>query len=350
MSKSSKLSKASNGLTWQQNKFVDMRLDNAYISTMDSLASALSYENVDWLLGPIAGWGVVLNTPIECGTNAKGKIVGRHQLWNCAAKARWMTDSAVYGHIQTKAYVEHPYEKQPTKDFIVEGVLEARKRGLNSSIIKNQVAEIIDARLDCVLVPSDPNDSQPHPSIKGLIGNKKDGMVQKYSQIALVDHDTEAKLTLADLQKADDDMQRRVETAMTILKGTTWVFPSSSVAAKPKPIVTITPTKKSNPATTLHKHLPQVRETDLRAAMIKMGIDPDSPANPGRAGIKNGYSYRAKAAGKNIMTYVNLNGKDGYSSGRFEVLPDQPRFRSLTLKEFDDHVATIVQEIQRGVY
>ena len=343
------MSKASRGKLWFENEFVDMRLDIAYISTMDSLASALSHENVAWLLGPVAGWGVVLNTPIECATDDTGKIVGKHLLWNCAEKARWMADPDVYGHIQTKAYVEHPYEKQPTKNFIVEGVLAARKLGLASSVIKNQVADIIDARLDCVLVPSDPNNSQPHPSIKGLIGNKKDGMVQKYRQIALVDHDTKAKLTLTDLQKADDDMQRRVVAAMSILTGSKWVFPGSSVAAKPKPIVTITPPKTSNAATTLHTSKPVVVESSLRAAMVNMQINPDAPSNPS-ADPDNGYSFKRMGGVRVILSGVKFNGHGGFSTGRFEALPGKPKFRDLSLEEFEEHVETIVQGIQRGVY
>jgi len=345
------MSKASKGKLWFENEFVDMRLDIAYINTMDTLASALSHENVAWLLGPVAGWGVVLNTPIECATDDTGKIVGKHQLWNCAEKTRWMADRQTYGHIQTKAYVEHPYEKQPTKDFIVEGVLAARKRGLASSVIKDQVADIIDARLDCVLIPSDPDpkNSQPHPSIKGLIGNKKDGMVQKYSQIALVDHDTKAKLTLADLQKADDDMQRRVEAAMTILTGTTWVFPGSVVAVVSKPYGTIAPPKTSNAATTLHTSKPAVVESILRAAMVLMQISPDSPSNPG-ADPDNGYSFKRVGGVRVILSGVKFSGQGGFSTGRFEALPDKPKFRDLSLEEFEEHVKTIVQGIQRGVY
>lgn len=271
------MSKASGGKLWFENEFVDMRLDIAYINTMASLAHALSHENVAWLLGPVAGWGVVLNTPIECATDDKGKIVGKHQLLNCAKKTRWMADRQTYGHIQTKAYVEHPYEKQPTKDFIVEGVLAARKRGLNSSVIAKQVAEIIDARLDCVLVPSDPvpKNSQPHPDIKELIGYGKDGMVQKYSQIQLVDHETQVKLTLADLQKADDDMQRRVETAMTILTGTAWVFPGRSVAAVSNQGGPIAPAKTSNAATKQHR----ISWSDFDLALSQLGHDPQKPTS-----------------------------------------------------------------------
>jgi len=345
------MSKASKGRTWLQNGFVDMRLDYAYIKTMDSLAYALSYENVDWLLGPVAGWGVVLNTPIECGTDSTGKIVGRHQLWNCATKARWQADPTVYSHIQTKAYVEHPYEKQPTKDFIVEGVLAARKLGLASVDIKNQVAEIIDARLDCVLVPADPRKdvSQPHPAIKGLIGTKKDGMVQKYSRIPLVDHDTQVPLTLADLQKADDEMKRRVTVAMCILKKTHWVFPPASVSAPSKLKAPAPKAKTNNKVTKPRAKLPQVSEAHLRAAMIKMGIDPAAPSNQD-ADPDNGYSFKRAGGVRVILSGVKLSGGGGFSTGRFEALPGKPTFRGLTLKEFDDHVATIVKGIQRGVY
>lgn len=273
MNSSVKLSKRSKGLTWQQNRFVDMRMDNAYIETLESLSFALSHENVAWLLSPVAGWNVAVNTPVESKYSTKGpfkgQIVSDNDLDNRAKKARWRADPAVYGHIQTKAYVEHPYEKQPTKDFIKVGVLAACSRGMSSRLIANQVAEIIDSRLDCVLVPAseDQNTSQPHSTIKDLIGSKKDGMVQKYSKIALVDSETQAKLTLADLQKADDDMQRRVETAMTILTGTTWVFPGRSVAAVSNQGGPIAPAKTSNAATLL-----EVTNAHVQSVIDELGL------------------------------------------------------------------------------
>lgn len=277
MSNSIKLSKASKGRTWLQNGFVDMRaVDIAYHSTLESLAYALSNEKVDWLLSPVAGWKVVLNTPIECGVHPiSGEIVGRHQLWNCAEKARWMADPEVYGHIQTKAYVEHPYEKQHTKDLIKQGVLAACSRGISVRAIAVQVADIIDARLDCVLLPRDPDNDQAHSVIHSLIGTNKDGMVQKYGQIALVDHNTNAKLTPADLQKADDDMKLRVEAAMTTLTGAKWVFPGSSVAAMSKPMVTITQPKTINAATTLQR----VTWADFEIALTSLGWRIDRPTS-----------------------------------------------------------------------
>lgn len=345
------MSKASKGKTWLQNGFVDMRtVDIAYHHTLESLAFALSNEKVEWLLSPVAGWSVVLNTPVECGVHPiSGAIVGRHQLWNCAEKTRWKADPEVYGHIQTKAYVEHPYEKQYTKDFIKQGVLAACSRGMPVRAIAVQVAEIIDARLDCVLLPSDPDRDAPHPVINSLIGYGKDGMVQKYCQIALVDHNTGAKLSLADLQKADDDMQRSVVDAMTILMGTAWVFPGSRVAAMCKPMVTITQPKTINAATSLHTSKPVVAESNLRAAMVAMQINPDTPSNP-EADLNNGYSFRRMGGDRVILSGVKYNGRGGFSTGRFEALPDKPKFRDLSLEEFERHVETIVQGIQRGVY
>jgi hypothetical protein len=338
---------------WHVHQFENMRHDLAYINTMGELAYALSHENVGWLLSGPAGWGVVLNTPIECRQSTQGKtkgtIIKDDDLSNRAVKARWQADPAVYRHIQAKAYVEHPYEKQPTKDFIVAGVLAARKRGLNSQIIESQVADIIDARLDCVLVPAseDPKSSQPHDDIKDLIGTKKDGMVQKYSMIPLVDHDTQVPLTLADLQNADDDMKRRVEVAMVTLTGTPWVFPPASVPA-PRKLKAPVP-KTNNKVTKPRAKLPQVSEAHLRAAMIKMGIDPAAPSNQD-ADPDNGYSFKRVGGVRVILSGVKFTGGGGFSTGRFEALPGKPTFRSLTLKEFDDHVATIVKGIQRGVY
>jgi hypothetical protein len=345
------MSKASKGRTWLQNVFVDMRtVDIAYHHTLESLAFALSNEKVAWLLSPVAGWSVVLNTPVECGVHPiSGEIVGRHQLWNCAEKTRWMADPEVYGHIQTKAYVEHPYEKQYTKDFIKQGVLAACLRGMSARSIAVQVAEIIDARLDCVLLPSDPVANKAHPAINNLIGNNKDGMLQKYGQIALVDHNTKAKLSLADLQKADSDMQRRVVDAMTHLMGTQWVFPGSVVAVVSKPYGTIAPPKTSNAAATLHTSKPAVVESILRAAMVLMQISPDSPSNPG-ADPDNGYSFKRVGGVRVILSGVKFSGQGGFSTGRFEALPDKPKFRDLSLEEFEEHVKTIVQGIQRGVY
>lgn len=266
-------------MPWLQNGFVDMRtVDIAYNDTLESLAGALSNEKVEWLLSPAAGWRRALNTPVECGANKNsGKIAGRHQLSNRAEKARWMADPAAYGHIQTKAYVEHPYEQQHTEDLIVQGVLAACSRGMPVRAIAVQVAEIIDARLDCVLLPSDPDVevNKPHPVINSLIGYGKDGMVQKYCQIALVDHNTGAKLSLADLQKADSDMQRIVADAMTILMGTAWVFPDSSVAAMSKPMVTITQQKTINAETTLQR----VTWADFEVALTSLGWRIDRPTS-----------------------------------------------------------------------
>jgi len=345
------MSKASKGRTWLQNVFVDMRtVDIAYHTTLESLAFALSNEKVEWLLSPVAGWSVVLNTPVECGVHPdSGEIVGRHQLWNCAEKTRWMADPEVYGHIQTKAYVEHPYEKQYTKDFIKQGVLAACLSGMPARSIAVQVAEIIDARLDCVLLPSDPVKNKPDAAINNLIGNNKDGMLQKYSQIALVDHDTKAKLSLADLQKADDDMQRRVETAMTNLTGTTWVFPGRSVAAMSNQGGTIAPPKTSNAATTLPAGTPAVTENDLRAAMVTMQINPDAPSNPA-ADPDNGFSFKRVGGSRVILSGVKFNGAGGYSTGLFATLPGKPKIRHLTMAQLQDHVSSVVQDIRNGLY
>jgi len=84
--------------------------------------------------------------------------------------------------------------------------------------------------------------------------------------------------------------------------------------------------------------------------MIKIGIDPDSPANPGPKGAKNGYSYRTKAGSKNLMEQVKLETREGYPTGKFATIPGKPTFRSLTLEEFEDHVETIVQQLRIGVY
>jgi hypothetical protein len=276
------VSKASKGRLWFQNRFVDMRTaDHAYHDTLEALAFALSTEKVDWLLGPIAGWSVVLNTPIECGINAMGKIVGRHQLWNCAEKTRWMADPERYGHILTKAYVEHPYEKQRTKSYIIEGVKAATARGMPTRDIAVQVVEIIDSRLDCVLLPSDGVKDHPHMSIAPAIGTGLDGMVAKYSKVALEDHSTGSKVTLADLQSADDDMQRRVEKAMTTLVGQPWLLLGRSVAAMSKPYGTIAPAKTSNAATQL-----QVTNHDVQQVINKMGLTWRQPPKD----LDNGWS------------------------------------------------------------
>jgi hypothetical protein len=257
------VSKASKGRLWFQNRFVDMRtVDHAYHDTLEALAFALSTEKVDWLLGPIAGWSVVLNTPIECGINAMGKIVGRHQLWNCAEKTRWMADPERYGHILTKAYVEHPYEKQRTKSYIIEGVKAATARGMPTRDIAVQVVEIIDSRLDCVLLPSDGVKDHPHMSIAPAIS-------------------TGSKVTLADLQRADDDMQRRVEKAMTALVGQPWLLPGRSVAAMSKPYGTIAPAKTSNAATPQ-----QVTNHDVQQVINKMGLTWRQPPKD----LDNGWS------------------------------------------------------------
>lgn len=345
------MSKASKGRTWLQNRFVDMRtVDIAYHNTLESLAFALSNEKVEWLLSPVAGWSVVLNTPVECGVHpVSGEIVGRHQLWNCAEKTRWMADPEVYGHIQTKAYVEHPYEKQYTKDFIKQGVLAACLRGMPARSIAVQVAEIIDARLDCVLLPSDPLANKVHPEINSLIGNNKDGMLQKYGKIALVDHNTKAKLSLADLQKVDSDMQRRVVDAMTILTGSAWAFPGRSVAAMSNQGGPIAPAKTSNAATTLPDNSAAVTGPILRAAMLSMQINPDAPTNPA-ANPSGGFSFKRVGGHRVILSGVKFSGSGGFSTGRFEALPGKPKFRDLSLEEFKAHVETIVQGIHRGVY
>ncbi len=350
----SKTSKASKVKPWFKSLPVDMRGTTAYYDTLESLAYTLSNEKVEWLLGGVAGWDVAINTPIECkisvASRTKGAIVRARSLLNRAEKSRWMADPEVYGHILTKAYVEHPYEKQHTEDFIKQGVLDACSRGMPVRAIAVQVYDIIDARLDCVLLPRDPAKDHAHEEVRSLIGHGKDGMVQKYSMIPLVDHNTRAKLTSADLQNADDDMKRRVTVAMANLTGNlNWVFPGSSVPAPSKLKAPAPKAKTNNKATKPRAKLPQVSEAHLRAAMIKMGIDPAAPSNPD-GDPDNGYSFKRVGGVRVIQSGVKLSGGGGFSTGRFEALPGKPTFRSLTLKEFDDHVATIVKGIQRGVY
>ena len=282
------MSKASKGRMWFENEFVDMRSrkNKAYHITLEDLASILSTDNVDWLLGSVAGWKVALNTPIECIVTDNNEIVGKHELWNCAEKTRWMADRKFYGHILTKAYVEHPYEKQHTKAYIIEGVKAALKSGLSTRAITEQVKVIIDARLDCVLLPSseNPKSNHPHDSVKEYLGNKLDGMVAKYSEIKLVDHDTKAVITKADLQGADDVMSRLVENAMTILMGRSWKITPHQLAPRRG--------RKNTPARVeLHGAIaqPEARSevtllerntwADFDSALARLGFDPAAPTD-----------------------------------------------------------------------
>ena len=108
-----------------------------------------------------------------------------------------------------------------------------------------------------------------------MIGHGKDGMVQKYSRIPLVEHDTLSKLTLADLQKADDDMQRRVTVAMSNLTGTKWVFPGRSVAAPRKLKARPPKAKKIKAAPTLQR----VTWADFEIALTSLGWRIDRPTS-----------------------------------------------------------------------
>lgn len=275
----SKLIKASKVKPWFKSLPVDMRGTTAYYDTLESLAYTLSNEKVEWLLGGVAGWDVAINTPIECkisvASRTKGVIVRERSLLNRAEKARWMADPEVYGHILTKAYVEHPYEKQHTEDFIKQGVLAACAGNMSVRDIAVQVYDIIDARLDCVVLPRDPDKDHAHEEVHSLIGHGKDGMVQKYSRIPLVEHDTLSKLTLADLQKADDDMQRRVTVAMSNLTGTKWVFPGRSVAAPRKLKARPPKAKKIKAAPTLQR----VTWADFEIALTSLGWRIDRPTS-----------------------------------------------------------------------
>jgi len=329
------MSKASKNRLWFQNRFVDMRTaDHAYHDTLEALAFALSTEKVDWLLGPIAGWSVVLNTPIECGINSKGKIVGRHQLWNCAEKTRWMADPERYGHILTKAYVEHPYEKQRTKSYIIEGVKAATARGMPTRNIAVQVVEIIDSRLDCVLLPSDGVKDHPHMSISPAIGTGLDGMIAKYSKVALEDHSTGFKVTLADLQRADDDMQRRVEKAMTTLVGQPWLLPGRSVAALSKPYGTIARPKTSNAAPPLRR----VTWADFERALLMLGWNIDQPTSAHKRG--RGWHGVFKS-----VPHASTHPRGDFFTPRGRLLLAQ-----MEREDFERAVESLVQQNGRVVY
>jgi len=168
-------------------------------------------------------------------------------------------------------------EKQHTKAYIIEGVKAALAAGLSVRTISAQVAEIIDARLDCVLLPNSekPKTNHAHESIRKYHGSKLDGMVEKYSEVPLEDHNTGAKITLSDLQRADDDMRRRVEKAMTTLKGVAWKLPPSSVAALCKPYGNIASPETNNSEITLQR----VTWADFDSALTRLGFDPAAPTD-----------------------------------------------------------------------
>ena len=156
-----------------------------------------------------------------------------------------------------------------------------------------------------------------------------------------------------DFETEDRVMQTTVDDAFEYLRvgsgSRSWPWQRRVVAALSKPYGTIAPPKTSNAATTLHTSKPAVVESILRAAMVTMQISPDSPSNPG-ADLDNGYSFKRVGGVKVILSGVKFSGQGGFSTGRFEALPGKPKFRDLSLEEFEEHVTTIVQGIQRGVY
>ena len=329
-----------NNQPWLKHGFVPMRgPGSAYERTLAELSYTLSTEKVKWLLGKVAGWDVAINTPIECkisvASKTKGQIVRERNLWNRAEKARWMADPEVYAYIPTKAYVEHPYEKQHTESFIIEGVEDATARGMSTRSIADQLVEIIDARLDCVLLPSDPDNDQAHSVIHSLIGTNKDGMVQKYSQIALVDHDTQAKITSADLQKADDDMKRRVEVAMFNLTGIPWVFPPALGPAPRKLKARVPKAKKIKATPTLQR----VTWADFEIALISLGWRIDQPTSSNKRdcgwhGVFKSIRHKAALPSGDFITL---------EKGKFHLA-------QMDRADFESAVNTLVQQRMKVVY
>ena len=246
------------------------------------------------------------------------------------------------------AHVEHVWTVEKTKALLVDAYTLAQQALTACRLTRTQCIEalmtIIEARRHTVLMPAS---LMRHEQFKH--NSALDGFTARYGTCMVIRRGG----VKIDFEEEDRVMQDTVDDAFEYLRAgagsRSWPWQRRVVAAKPKPIVTIAPPKTSNAATTLHTSKPAVVESILRAAMVTMQISPDSPSNPG-ADLDNGYSFKRVGGVKVILSGVKFSGQGGFSTGRFEALPGKPKFRDLSLEEFEEHVETIVQGIQRGVY
>lgn len=255
------------------------------------------------------------------------------------------------GKPRHETHVEHPYTQQETEEILIQAYSLAKPRMLSGELsfehAVHALMTIIDARGSTVLMPGQLQYSGP-ATVRG------DGFKSRYAGWRVTDRAG----MLIDFVEEDFRVETEVQNALRYLACGSgdhlWAWKKAqtdrSVAAMSNQGGPIAPAKTSNPATTPHKSLPQVRKEHLRAAMIKMGIDPDSPSNKGEKGLKNGFSYRPAAGGKVVMTNVKLDGGGGYATGKFSTIPGEPTIRSLSLEQFEEHVETVVQQTRRGVY
>lgn len=250
-----------------------------------------------------------------------------------------------------KAHVEHPYTQKRTRDLLLVGYNLAQVAILTGRLSFAQcvgaLMAIVDARRGAVLMPVQYQASFTSSATPG------DGFVARYGNCTVTDRNG----TFVNLQQEDIRVNGEVQNALQYLQvgsgNAVWPWSgastSSVVAALSKPCGTIAPTKTSNAATTLPAGTPSVTENDLRAAMVTMQINPDTPSNPA-ADPDNGFSFKRVGGSRVILSGVKFNGAGGYSTGWFATLPGKPKIRHLTMAQFQDHVSTVVQDIRNGLY
>jgi len=246
------------------------------------------------------------------------------------------------------AHVEHVWTVERTKALLVDAYTQAQQALASCRLTRSQCIEaimtIIEARRHTVLMPAS---LQHHDQFKH--NPEYDGFTARYGTCMVIRRG-DVKI---DFEVEDRVMQSTVDDAFEYLRSGSgnrvWPWNRRDVAVVSKPKVTITTPKTSKAATTLRKATPEVREVELRAAMVAMEIDPDRPTNP-NCDPRNGYSYRSVRGGRNLLDGVKLVGEGGFSSGRFVTLPGKPRFRDLTIDQFRECVALVVQQHSGVVY
>ena len=125
-------------------------------------------------------------------------------------RCRWRHEAVPTG-TPTHAHCEHPWSKKRTRSLIEAAVKHALARNFEHATVARAVAEVLDARQDTVLMPSDDDEAW------GVRSEREgDGLGGRYDQLAtqLFDRQSGSRLTIDLVTELEAQRQARIKDAL----------------------------------------------------------------------------------------------------------------------------------------
>jgi hypothetical protein len=129
-------------------------------------------------------------------------------------RCRWRHEEVPVG-TPTRAHCEHPWSKKRTREIVEDAVPAALARGIDPLDVAAAIAEVLDARQDTVLLPSDDE------AAWGVRSERDgDGLAGRYADVAgrIVDRRTGERLSAARIGAIEAERAERVRRALAALR------------------------------------------------------------------------------------------------------------------------------------